>query len=122
MVSLCCMAGMVLFAWYEHVGCDPLKVGMVENSNQMLPFYIMDRLSYLHGIPGLFLSSLFAGALSTMSSSLGAVTAVTWEDMLKWYFGKYSNKTQTLINKFISVFTSFAYSFMQSTNRKLHFV
>ena len=29
----------------------------------MLPFYIMDRLSYLHGIPGLFLSSLFAGAL-----------------------------------------------------------
>ena len=102
MVSLCCMAGMVLFAWYEHVGCDPLKVGMVENSNQMLPFYIMDRLAYLHGIPGLFLSSLFAGALSTMSSSLGAVTAVTWEDMLKWYFGKYSNNTQTLINKFIS--------------------
>ena len=39
---------------------------------------------------------------STMSSSLGAVTAVTWEDMLKWYFGKYSNATQTIINKVIS--------------------
>ena len=37
-----------------------------------------------------------------MSSSLGAVTAVTWEDMLKWYFGKYSNATQTIINKVIS--------------------
>ena len=41
MVSLCCMAGMVLFAWYEHIGCDPLKTGMVENSNQVYPGAIM---------------------------------------------------------------------------------
>ena len=40
MVSLCCMAGMVLFAWYEHIGCDPLKTGYVENSNQVLKHFL----------------------------------------------------------------------------------
>ena len=36
---------------------------------QMLPFYIMDRLGTFHGVPGLFLASLFAGALRYVSKS-----------------------------------------------------
>lgn len=106
MVSICVMSGMTVFAWYDYVGCDPLKAGYVSNSNQLLPYYVMDRLD-IPGIPGIFLACLFAGALSTMSSSLGACAAVTWEDALKWKLGHLSNFTQVLINKILVVIYGF---------------
>ena len=42
----------------------------------------MEILAY-PGVPGLFIASLFSGALSTVSSSLNALAAITWEDMLR---------------------------------------
>uniref|UniRef100_A0A1I8FK03 Sodium-dependent multivitamin transporter n=1 Tax=Macrostomum lignano TaxID=282301 RepID=A0A1I8FK03_9PLAT len=37
-------------------------------------------------VPGLFIASLFAGALSSVSSSLSALAATTWEDFFKPYW------------------------------------
>jgi hypothetical protein len=39
---------------------------------------------------------------SSVSSSLGAVAAVTWEDMLKWKFGYLSTTRQMMIIKSLS--------------------
>ena len=90
---------------------------------QLLPYYVMDRLNY-PGIPGLFLACLFAGALrytehsecqiiqydlspinSTMSSALGALAAVVWEDMLKPFkwAQNLSNFGQTLVLKILGM-------------------
>jgi len=101
-VSLCCMMGMVLFAWYDSVGCDPLAAGYVKNPNQLLPFYVMDRLGY-PCVPGLFLACLFAGALSSVSSSLSSLAAVFWQDILIYCCGHYSDKNQTIVVKVLVV-------------------
>ena len=34
-VTLSMMAGMVAFAYYDMIGCDPLKAGAIENPNQV---------------------------------------------------------------------------------------
>lgn len=54
-------SGIVLFATYE--GCDPLAAGLITKKDQILPFYVMDRLSSIPGLPGLFVACIFSGAL-----------------------------------------------------------
>ncbi|KAK3854698.1 hypothetical protein Pcinc_038840 [Petrolisthes cinctipes] len=78
--SLAAFAGLVLFATYE--GCDPLAAGLITKKDQILPFFVMDRLSSIPGLPGLFVACIFSGALSTISSAVSSQAAVTWEDWL----------------------------------------
>ncbi|KAK3802983.1 hypothetical protein RRG08_051738 [Elysia crispata] len=82
-----CLSGVVMFAYYADQNCDPLGQGLVDNSNQLIPYLVMEILAY-PAIPGLFMSSLFSGALSSISSSLNSLSAVTWEDCLKPYLDK----------------------------------
>ncbi|RUS69991.1 hypothetical protein EGW08_022245 [Elysia chlorotica] len=78
---------MIMFAYYAIQGCDPLSQGLVDNPNQLVPYLVMEILA-VPAIPGLFMSSLFSGALSSISSSLNSLAAVTWEDGLKPYWDK----------------------------------
>ncbi|XP_064614238.1 sodium-coupled monocarboxylate transporter 2-like [Liolophura sinensis] len=98
MVSLTCIAGVVIFAYYAQKDCDPLYAGEIQNSNQIAPYFVMEVLGY-PGLPGLFVACLFSGALSSMSSSLNAAATVTWTDFLKPRFGHLSMKKQTFITK-----------------------
>lgn len=59
--SLSWVVGMVIFAVYAD--CDPLSSGYIKKFDEILPFYMEDRFSYLPGILGLFMASLFNGAL-----------------------------------------------------------
>ncbi|XP_052220142.1 sodium-coupled monocarboxylate transporter 1-like isoform X1 [Dreissena polymorpha] len=94
-----CLAGIVMFAYYAQQGCDPLTSKKVANANQLIPYFVMEVLGY-PGLPGLFVSCLFSGALSTMSSCLNALAAVTWEDILKPAIGhKVSERVKTWISK-----------------------
>ena len=63
---------LVIFAYYTSLGCDPVQSGQISSGNQILPYYIMDVLAY-PGLPGVMFSSLFSGALSTLSSSINSV-------------------------------------------------
>ncbi|XP_050734620.1 sodium-coupled monocarboxylate transporter 2-like isoform X2 [Eriocheir sinensis] len=77
---LAAFVGLVLFATYE--GCDPLEAGLITKKDQILPFFVMDKLSSAPGLPGLFVACIFSGALSTISSAVSSQAAVTWEDWL----------------------------------------
>ncbi|KAH3802713.1 sodium-coupled monocarboxylate transporter 2-like [Dreissena polymorpha] len=88
-----------MFAYYAQKGCDPLTSKKVANANQLIPYFVMEVLGY-PGLPGLFVSCLFSGALSTMSSCLNALAAVTWEDILKPAIGdKVTERVKTWISK-----------------------
>lgn len=51
-MSLTCFCGVVTFAKYHD--CDLLSrpVGKVEKQEQILPYYVMEVLGPLHGLPG----------------------------------------------------------------------
>ncbi|KAK3094561.1 hypothetical protein FSP39_003422 [Pinctada imbricata] len=100
LVLITCLAGIVVFAFYAQKGCDPLTNNEVENPNQIIPLFVLETLGY-PGLPGLFISCLFSGALSTMSSCLNALSAVTWEDILKPFWGDLSESKKTWITRLL---------------------
>ncbi|BFZ26140.1 hypothetical protein BsWGS_29179 [Bradybaena similaris] len=103
LLTVTCLCGIVLFAYYADKGCDPLGQKLVDNPNQLIPYFVMEILGY-PGVPGLFISSLFSGALSSVSSSLNALAAITWEDVLKPHLDKrLSESRKTLMTKVLVV-------------------
>ncbi|XP_071111603.1 sodium-coupled monocarboxylate transporter 1-like [Haliotis cracherodii] len=78
---LVCFVGLVIFAVYHD--CDPYILGHVRARDQLLPFLVMDKLTILPGLAGLFVASLFSASLSSISSGLNALSIVFLEDILK---------------------------------------
>lgn len=113
---LCCLIGVVMFAFYSE--CDPVKSGLVKKADQLVPLWMMDLLSDFPGVPGLFLSTIFSGSLSSVSSGLNAIAAVMLEDFFKPACCKdISNSAATWLSKGFVVFfggLSIAFAFAVS--------
>lgn len=45
----------------------------------------METLKDYPGVPGLFVSAIFSGALSTLSSGFNSLSAITLQDIIKSY-------------------------------------
>lgn len=78
---LCCLNGLVIYAVYAD--CDLRTDNKIISNDQVMPFFVIDKLGQARGVPGLFTACLFAGALSTVSSGLNAVCLVVLEDIVK---------------------------------------
>lgn len=74
-------SGIVIYYYYRK--CDPLLAKRITNSDQIMPIYIVDVLSHIPGISGLFVAGIFSASLSTVSSCLNSLAAVTFEDYVK---------------------------------------
>ncbi|XP_028274985.1 sodium-coupled monocarboxylate transporter 1-like [Parambassis ranga] len=89
MLSLCSfgvfavIAGMCLYSVYKD--CDPWTAGRVSAPDQLMPYLVMDILTDHPGLPGLFFAALYSGSLSTVSSCINGLAAVTLEDLIKPY-------------------------------------
>uniref|UniRef100_A0A3P9CPC9 Solute carrier family 5 member 8 n=1 Tax=Maylandia zebra TaxID=106582 RepID=A0A3P9CPC9_9CICH len=57
--------------------------GKISFSDQLLPYLVMDILKSYPGLPGLFLAAVYSGTLSTVSSIINTLAAVTLEDLIK---------------------------------------
>ncbi|KAG0718424.1 Sodium-coupled monocarboxylate transporter 1 [Chionoecetes opilio] len=106
LLLICCyLVGLSVFAVYAD--CDPLATGEIKKADQILPFYVIDRLSGIYGLPGLFVASLYAGGLSSYSSQINAVAAVMWEDFLKdsAWVASMREERRPYVNVLVSVIT-----------------
>jgi SSS family transporter len=84
LVSLCCFTGLILYATYAT--CDPMsapELTGVKNPNQLLTYFVTDKLKILNGMAGLFLATILSGSLSSISSCLNSLAAIVLEDFLK---------------------------------------
>uniref|UniRef100_A0A8I5Y1G6 Solute carrier family 5 member 5 n=1 Tax=Rattus norvegicus TaxID=10116 RepID=A0A8I5Y1G6_RAT len=77
--AACC--GIVMFVYYKD--CDPLLTGRISAPDQYMPLLVLDIFEDLPGVPGLFLACAYSGTLSTASTSINAMAAVTVEDLIK---------------------------------------
>ncbi|MCJ8729484.1 hypothetical protein PDJAM_G00106770 [Pangasius djambal] len=101
-VSLAMLSGLTMYSIYKD--CDPLTNKDVGSSDQLLPYLVMDILAEFPGLPGLFVAAAYSGTLSTVSSSINALVAVTVEDFLKPVWPNLSEKQLSWINMSLSVF------------------
>uniref|UniRef100_A0A8C5E1W0 Sodium-coupled monocarboxylate transporter 1-like n=1 Tax=Gouania willdenowi TaxID=441366 RepID=A0A8C5E1W0_GOUWI len=99
-ILLCSVfAGMCLYSVYKH--CDPWSSGQVSASDQLMPYLVMDIFRAYPGLPGLFVAAAYSGSLSTVSSSINALAAVTVEDLIRPYI-RLSEKQLSWISKGMS--------------------
>lgn len=98
----CAFGGMVVYAKY--FDCDPISQGTVEKGDQLFPLFVMDTLGLWRGLPGLFVSGIFSGALSTVSSGMNSLAAIVLEDFVKAKYPNISEKRSTITSKVLSVF------------------
>ncbi|KAF6340481.1 solute carrier family 5 member 8 [Rhinolophus ferrumequinum] len=94
-------SGLILYSRYHD--CDPWTAEKVSAPDQLLPYLVLDILQDYPGLPGLFVACAYSGTLSTVSSSINALAAVTLEDLVKPRFKSLSEKSLSWISQGLSV-------------------
>ncbi|XP_047739797.1 sodium-coupled monocarboxylate transporter 1 [Hyalella azteca] len=100
------LAGVVIFAFYAD--CDPLTMGGVVKSNlRIVVVYVLQDLTSIPGLAGLFVASIYAAVLSSVSTQVNSMTALLWEDFLKnlKVFETWSEVTITYLQKLLVFLT-----------------
>ncbi|XP_060084194.1 sodium/iodide cotransporter-like [Ylistrum balloti] len=91
--------GVVLFAYYNAKGCDPLESKEVDNPNQLIANMVVAIFKNTPCLPGLYLAAIFSASLSTMSSTLNGLSTLFWEDIVKPHTKSMSNRKSTIITQ-----------------------
>ncbi|XP_053718271.1 sodium-coupled monocarboxylate transporter 1 [Synchiropus splendidus] len=101
-ILLCSVfAGLCLYSVYKT--CDPWTAGQVSAPDQLMPYLVMDILGDYPGLPGLFVAAAYSGSLSTVSSSINALAAVTVEDLIRPHT-RMSERKLAWVSKTLSLF------------------
>ncbi|XP_054711300.1 putative sodium-dependent multivitamin transporter [Uloborus diversus] len=114
-----CLIGIIVYAYFAN--CDPITApnASITSSDQLLPLFMISALSTYPGLAGLCICGLFSASLSTTSSAVNSLTAVTMEDIIRPALGrkKISEHKIAFISKIITFFygaVSLALSFLVS--------
>ncbi|KYN31233.1 Putative sodium-dependent multivitamin transporter [Trachymyrmex septentrionalis] len=86
--STICFSGLAIYSKYYN--CDPLLEKKITSSDMVMPLYVMETMSNIPGLPGLFIAGIFSASLSTISATLNSLAALTLEDYLKPLYKKYN--------------------------------
>ena len=73
-------AGLAIYSRYAN--CDPLLDKRIRSMDQLLPLFVVETMGHYPGVAGLFIAGIFSGSLSTVSSALNSLAAVTMQDFL----------------------------------------
>ncbi|XP_043943712.1 sodium-coupled monocarboxylate transporter 1 [Protopterus annectens] len=96
-VGCATLAGLSMYSVYRD--CDPWTAGKVKALDQLIPYLVMDILRDFPGVPGLFVAAAYSGTLSTVSSSINALAAVTVEDLIRPQFTSLTDTKLSWISK-----------------------
>ena len=58
LLLMCSYAGLVIFAFYDVQGCDPINAKLVEKADQLFPLFVMQVMGDVTCIPGLFVAGM----------------------------------------------------------------
>ena len=68
----------------------------MDSRDQILPLFVMQVLGDVPCMPGLFIAGVFSGALSTVSSGLNSLAAVTQLDLVEGYLDRRMSRKASL--------------------------
>jgi len=101
-ILLCVTTGIVMYAVYAD--CDPKSAGQIMSNDQIVPYFVVTKLGHLKGITGVYMAVLMSGSLSTASSGLNSLAAVTLEDIIKRINPTLSDRMASIWTKVCSCF------------------
>ncbi|KAL3315026.1 Sodium-coupled monocarboxylate transporter 1 [Cichlidogyrus casuarinus] len=83
--------GLVTLTYFY--GCDPVQLGSVSHPNGLLTALVLHSCDKVYLIKGIFVSCLFAAALSTISSGINSLALIVIEDFIP---SKLLSRTETI--------------------------
>lgn len=100
-VGLCAACGLVVYSYFAQ--CDPIQTGEINNPNQYISLYILEKFHDVPGMCGIFLGAIFCSSLSSLSSTLNSLAAILWQDFFKRfaYFRSFTDSQGLTANKLI---------------------
>ena len=101
---LATLEGAVIYAYYVSKQCDVYHAGIVDNINGILPYAVLDIFQDQPGLAGLFIAALSSAVLSTLSSCLSGLSAITYTDIIKVKYPNINAQTATSIAKLLVLF------------------
>ncbi|GFR57794.1 sodium-coupled monocarboxylate transporter 1 [Elysia marginata] len=96
--------GLAILAYFFTLGCDPIAGGLFDNKNQLVPYFVLHALRLFPGLPGLYISTIFSGALSTLSSGINSMSANVVQDFLAKFLQGMPERMVTTITKLLVCF------------------
>jgi len=108
--------GLLLYGFYN--AQEPVELGLA-TTDEIFAKFIVEQLPV--GLSGLIVASLFAAAMSSLSSSLNSLASATTLDLYKPYFGKKNTEEEdlrisriiTMVWAFILTGSAFFFAFLQ---------
>lgn len=92
--------GLMLYVFYQGAGLDELNL---RTTDEIFARFIVDQMP--PGVAGLIIASLFAAAMSSLSSSLNALASSTTYDLLKPVFGAdWDGEKELRISRLTTIF------------------
>ncbi|OZC10776.1 hypothetical protein X798_02199 [Onchocerca flexuosa] len=69
----------------RYMAMSSLRSAQCQKTKQLFPYFVIDELSTISGMVGLFTASVYSAGLSTASASYSALAAVFIEDVIKQF-------------------------------------
>ncbi|XP_011699583.1 PREDICTED: putative sodium-dependent multivitamin transporter [Wasmannia auropunctata] len=108
LVTTTCFSGLAMYSRYHN--CDPLLQKRITSPDMLMPLYVVDTMSNIPGLPGLFVAGVFSATLSTISAMLNSLAAITLEDYLNPLYRKcIGHEFSPTKSAFIAKVLAFAY-------------
>ncbi|KAK9708917.1 Sodium:solute symporter family [Popillia japonica] len=64
------------------------QANIIKSHDQILPLYVMEEVSFIPGLCGLFISGIFSAGLSTLSALMNCLAATIYEDFISPFVSK----------------------------------
>jgi sodium-coupled monocarboxylate transporter 8/12 len=100
-LAITCLAGIIAYCVYYD--CDLITSKRITKGEEILPRMVMDLLSDLPGLSGLFVAAVYSATLSTISSGLNSLATVCIKDFVQPFYVKHpmSDKKTTNLSKLL---------------------
>ncbi|VDL95750.1 unnamed protein product [Schistocephalus solidus] len=98
-LSIQMLCGLVSYAVF--VGCDPLLDGHITAYDQIFPHLVMHLFQNIPVLRGIFLSTIFAAALSTLSSGINGIACVLVEDVFLDAYLRFNSGKKMELKQFL---------------------
>jgi len=95
------MNGIPMFSYFK--GCDPIKSGEIKFADQFVPLMVVKLFKNFPGFAGLFVSSIYSGMLSTVSSGTNSVSMIIYEVFIRPNVRQLNDRKEISISRIISL-------------------
>lgn len=94
--------GLVMYTYFA--GCDPYRREEIQREDQLFPLFLADLFQNYSGCVGLMMAAFISTSLSTASSGVNALAAMTHSELSEFLLRDPTPRQRIIFTKFVALF------------------